>query len=172
MEKPDESQSAQTSNEEGSQSHVKQKRGRKMTQPDIYYEESEKNIQKWKSILKSGQTEEGVKLEAVDKQRLRNKISALKSRMSKKTELTGLQGVLVKAKRRFDNLTTMFYEQMEAAQRDSIVQRTKLDLDSDEDDDKDFDVPLENRARSKSRKGGDNKQYFAYRLNQYLGFAK
>ena len=35
-----------------------------MTQPDIYYEESEKNIQKWKKILKSGYNEHGVKLEA------------------------------------------------------------------------------------------------------------
>ena len=39
-----------------------------MTQPEIYYEESEKNIAIWKGILKSGiNTETGEKLTAVDK---------------------------------------------------------------------------------------------------------
>ena len=66
-----------------------------MTKPDVYYEESMKNIQEWKATLKSGiNPEDGQRLQAVDKQRLRNKISALKSRMSKKTELSDLQAQL------------------------------------------------------------------------------
>lgn len=77
-------------------SHVKekQKRGRKMTEPDKYYEESNINIQQWKKTLASEKT-----LTAIEKQRLRNKISALKSRMSKKSELSGLQDQIKQAKK-------------------------------------------------------------------------
>ena len=85
-----------------------------MTQPEIYYEESEKNIAQWKAILKSGiNPETKERLNAVDKQRLRNKISALKSRMSKKSELSELQSLLHRARKHFDNLTNVFYDHME-----------------------------------------------------------
>ena len=65
-----------------------------MTEPDKYYEESNINIQQWKKTLASEKT-----LTAIEKQRLRNKISALKSRMSKKSELSGLQDQIKQAKK-------------------------------------------------------------------------
>ena len=43
--------------------------------------------------------------------------------MSKKTELSELQGVLQTAKMRFDKLTNVLYEQMESSQRKRIVDR-------------------------------------------------
>ena len=94
--------------------------------------------------------------------------------MSKKSELSELQGLLWRARKRFDNLTNVFYEQMESNQREKIVKAVNRELESDGEEDKDFEVPMDKPSltRTKSRKGGDNKQYFAYRLNHYLGFAK
>ena len=40
---------------------------------------------------------------------------------------------------------------------------------------KDFEIPMDKHGMSKkmkSRNGGDNKPYFAHRLNHYLGFAR
>ena len=63
---------------------------------------------------------------------------------------------------------------MESNQREKIVKAINRELESDGEEDKDFEVPMDKPTltRTQSRKGGDNKQYFAYRLNHYLGFAK
>ena len=143
-----------------------------MTQPDIYYEESQKNIQTWKSTLKSGiNPENGQRLLAVDKQRLRNKISALKSRMSKKSELSDLQAQLQGAKKQFDSLTCVLFDHMDGSQRKRLIEQFDQ-YESGSDEDKDFEIEKAGLSKKRSKQCGDNKQYFAYRLNQYVGLAR
>ena len=143
-----------------------------MTQPDIYYEESQKNIQTWRTTLKSGiNPETGDKLLAVDKQRLRNKISALKSRMSKKTELSDLQTQLLGAKKQFDNLTCVLFDHMDKTQRTKLIKLFD-EYESGSEEDKDFEIEKSGLSKKRSKQCGDNKQYFAYRLNQYVGLAR
>ena len=67
---------------------TKSKRGRKTVVLETYQEDAEKNISKWKKeIVKQAKNED----EKLENQKLRNKISALKSRVSKKTELNSLE---------------------------------------------------------------------------------
>ena len=66
------------------------KRGRKLTEPNKYFFESEQKIQEWKERLKSNKRADGRPLTNEDKQKLRNQISAQRSRSNKKIEVAGL----------------------------------------------------------------------------------
>ena len=59
------------------------KRGRKRTEDEKYFEWSRTKINNWMKQLVAGKD-----LTPKEKQKLRNRISALKSRMAKKLELT------------------------------------------------------------------------------------
>ena len=94
-------------NKEQHQDLEKKKRGRKPSETNKYYKDSEANIAKWTKELKGGfkldektsqviRDERGhsIKLTSGDKQKLRNRISALQSRMKKKEELVKLESSL------------------------------------------------------------------------------
>ena len=78
------------------------KRGRKLTEPNRYYFESEQKIASWKKQLKDGVKVDKkgdylrdrygnfIELSADDKQKLRNQISAQRSRANKKMEMSQL----------------------------------------------------------------------------------
>lgn len=135
-----------------------------MTEPDKYYEESNINIQEWKNTLAQNKS-----LSAIDKQRLRNKISALKSRMSKKSELSGLQDQIKQAKKQFENLVCVLFDQMDSTQRANLIDRFNNSI-SESEGDKDFEV--ERPGGKKRQKTSSNKQWFAFNLNKYVGLEK
>ena len=66
------------------------KRGRKKTEPEKYYHETETKIAAWKKELKSDVSKNGKKLTEGEKEKLRNRISAQRSRSNKKLELESL----------------------------------------------------------------------------------
>ena len=69
----------------------KKRRGRKLTEPSKYHEDSETKINEWRRILDNGKWDNGRTLSKKDKEGLRNRISAQISRMNKKLELFTLQ---------------------------------------------------------------------------------
>ena len=65
----------------------KSNRGRKAKETDKYVIESDKKIEEWRKQIKAGIDEKGKKLTNAEKQKLRNRISALQSRVRKKQEI-------------------------------------------------------------------------------------
>ena len=69
----------------------KGKRGRKMMECDKYIQESEKKINEWKELLKTGVWPNGKPVTENDVAKLKNQISAQRSRANKKMEVKALQ---------------------------------------------------------------------------------
>ena len=103
----------------------KKKRGRKPSETNKYYKDSEANIAKWTKELKGGfkldektsqviRDERGhpIKLTSGDKQKLRNRISALQSRMKKKEELVKLESSLLEHKKKFTSFLKHTYNEL------------------------------------------------------------
>ena len=63
------------------------RRGRKVTEPNKYFAESQEKIDEWKKILDRGRDDNGRILTKKQKEGLRNRISAQESRRKKKLEL-------------------------------------------------------------------------------------
>ena len=77
------------------------KRGRKLTEPTQYFNDSQRKITEWKKYLQTGLWSNGKQLSEKDILDLRNRISALKSRVSKKLELAGLEDEILRFKNHF-----------------------------------------------------------------------
>ena len=115
----------------------KRKRGRKLTPAEDYYKTSKENIGAWQAELNSGKDKKtGKDLTPKEKQKLRNRISALKSRMSKKEELAELEESLDKHRKRFTALIKHVYNELTVPQRDKIcgllpqmIENEEADLD-------------------------------------------
>ena len=65
----------------------KKKRGRKMMASDKYVQESENKINEWKNLLKENKWPDGKPLTEGDIAKLKNQISAQRSRANKKMEV-------------------------------------------------------------------------------------
>ena len=65
----------------------KKKRGRKMMESDKYVQESENKINEWKNLLKVNKWPDGKPLTEGDVAKLKNQISAQRSRANKKMEV-------------------------------------------------------------------------------------
>jgi len=79
---------------EGNKTAEPKKRGRKLTEPKKYFDESQKKIDEWRRILTQGQYDNGKVLNKKQKEGLRNRVSAQESRRKKKLELKSLQDKL------------------------------------------------------------------------------
>ena len=67
------------------------KRGRKNTESSKYLIKTERKIAAWKNELAGGLNEKGDNFTEKEKQKLRNRISAMSHRANKKFELENLQ---------------------------------------------------------------------------------
>ena len=114
---------------DGTQS--KNNRGRKLTEINKYCFESEQKIKGWKEKLKNDKS-----LTSADKQKLRNQISAQRSRSNKKLEMEQFQNQIIHAQGQFAKLSKIMNEEMSPECRDRILQRVvKLLPDSTDFDD-------------------------------------
>ena len=85
---------------ENSQTSKARKRGRKLTDPDTYHFESEKKINKLMDKLKNDKN-----LSSQEKQKIRNQISAQRSRQNKKQETMQFESQINYFKKQFKTLT-------------------------------------------------------------------
>ena len=76
------------------------KRGRKKTEPKKYFLETEKKITAWKNELKRDVNKYGEQLTEEEKEKLRNRISAQRSRSNKKLEMENLQLMIKEIRQR------------------------------------------------------------------------
>ena len=77
------------------------RRGRKVTEPNKYFAESQEKIDEWKKILDRGRDDNGRILTKKQKEGLRNRISAQESRRKKKLELQTLKEKQAKLEKDF-----------------------------------------------------------------------
>ena len=99
------------------------KRGRKLTEPNKYFFESEQKIKEWKEILKSNRNKDGRPLTNEDKQKLRNQISAQRSRSNKKIEVAGLQEQINHFKAQWRFVLKTLNEELEEGQKEKVQNR-------------------------------------------------
>ena len=148
----------------------KRKRGRKLTEASIYYQASKSNIDEWQKELNSGKNKTtGKDLTAKEKQKLRNRISALKSRMSKKSELSDLEANRDLYRKRFTILIKHVYNELTVPQRDKICGLLPQMLENEDGGDLDQHQPSR-LTRQKSKNDNGEKYYFKFKLNEFLGF--
>ena len=148
----------------------KRKRGRKLTEASLYYKTSKDNIDTWQKELNSGKSNTtGKDLTPKEKQKLRNRISALKSRMSKKEELSELEANRDLHRKRFTILIKHVYNELTISQRDKICGLLPQMLENEEAD---LEAPPTRLTRQKSKTDTGEKYYFKFKLNEFLGFNK
>ena len=98
----------------------KTKRGRKLTEPTQYYNESQAKIREWRQIVDAGAWPSGEELTVKDVLDLRNRISALKSRVAKKLEVAGLQEQIQQFKHQFQLLLQVVDEEMSQKNKELV----------------------------------------------------
>ena len=92
--------------------------------------------------------------------------------MSKKSELSDLQVQIINAKRQFDSLISVLCDLMDSNQRKTLIDKFAEKDETWSEGDKEFELEKQALSRKKSKQVGDNKQYFAYSLNKFVGLAK
>ena len=60
---------------------------------------------------------------------------------------------------------------MDGSQRKKLIEQFDR-YESVSEEDKEFEIEKAGLSKKRSKQCGDNKQYFAYRLNQYVGLAR
>ena len=99
----------------------KSNRGRKAKETDKYVIESDKKIEEWRKQIKAGVDEKGKKLTNAEKQKLRNRISALQSRVRKKQEIDEPDEINEKV----NEFIKIIQEIAKANEKDNVIDRIK-----------------------------------------------
>ena len=121
-------------------------RGRKPKGIEQYIESSNAKIADWRIQIKNGKDNQGRKLNATEKQKLRNCISALQSRMRKKQETVQHDEI----SDRIDSFVNIILNSSKASERDSLLDRVRRNEQRDQTDE--F-KQLAGESRQKDQRG-------------------
>ena len=149
----------------------KGKRGRKMMECDKYIQESEKKINEWKDLLKTGVWPNGKPVTENDIAKLKNQISAQRSRANKKMEVKALQEQILAIHKQVKLVLKTVSEVM-PDQRQKIVDNIYSDS-SNKPSQEELSINYEGNgknasASSKSKKANNDK--FSNIVGKFIGF--
>ena len=149
----------------------KGKRGRKMMESDKYIQESEKKINEWKDLLKTGVWPNGKPVTENDVAKLKNQISAQRSRANKKMEVKALQEQILAIHKQVKLVLKTVSEVM-PDQRQKIVDNIYSDS-SNKPSQEELSINYEGNgknasASSKSKKANNDK--FSSIVGKFIGF--
>ena len=106
----------------------KKKRGRKMMESDKYVQESENKINEWKNLLKVNKWPDGKTLTEGDVAKLKNQISAQRSRANKKMEVQALQKQIQSIHQQVKIVIKAITEEAKPEQKQRIVDNIYKDM--------------------------------------------
>ena len=149
----------------------KGKRGRKMMECDKYIQESEKKINEWKELLKTGVWPNGKPVTENDVAKLKNQISAQRSRANKKMEVKALQEQILAIHKQVKLVLKTVSEVM-PDQRQKIVDNIYSDS-SNKPSQEELSINYEGNGKNasasqKSKKANNDK--FSNIVGKFIGF--
>ena len=150
----------------------KKKRGRKMMESDKYVQESENKINEWKNLLKVNKWPDGKTLTEGDVAKLKNQISAQRSRANKKMEVQALQKQIQSIHQQVKIVIKAIGEEAKPDQKQRIVDNIYKDMPNKSKEDLIIDGDNIGRTNtsqsSKSKKAANDK--FSSILGKFIGF--
>ena len=150
----------------------KKKRGRKMMESDKYVQESENKINEWKNLLKVNKWPDGKTLTEGDVAKLKNQISAQRSRANKKMEVQALQKQIQSIHQQVKIVIKAISEEAKPDQKQRIVDNIYKDMPNKSKEDLIIDGDNIGRTNtsqsSKSKKAANDK--FSSILGKFIGF--
>ena len=150
----------------------KKKRGRKMMESDKYVQESENKINEWKNLLKVNKWPDGKPLTEGDVAKLKNQISAQRSRANKKMEVQALQKQIQSIHQQVKIVIKAISEEAKPEQKQRIVDNIYKDMPNKSKEDLIIDGDNIGRTNtsqsSKSKKALNDK--FSSILGKFIGF--